>query len=237
MSLKVRRALERVDPPQKILYRKISAIRIIRPASKIPPETGRSYTPPRFAVVVRGFWRIFTDSTTRGHDEAGNPIVGKTWVKAHTRYTDHPDAPKVVYIKSSLSYARRQLATYREKLLAAHGSAPEACLAARADASVPPETSGYLYVFRSPAHGRDIYKIGHTDRDPEVRARELSSTTGNPVPFLVVQAWAVSAPSAAEKAAHAALTQYRLALNREFFAGQYSELRRLIETAIEPWLV
>jgi len=236
-SLKVRRAIERVDPTSKILYRRISAVRIIRPAAHVPAEVGRTYTPPRFMVPVQGFWRVFTDASTIGHDEAGNPIVGKTWVKAHARYADRPEAAKVVYIKSSLSYARRQLANYRRKLFGGEDSLPATTPPTPSEASVHSDSPGYLYVFRSPAHGRDIYKVGHTHRDPEIRARELSSTTGSPVPFLVVQAWAVSAPSTAELAAHSALAQYRLASNREFFVGQYATLRLVIETAIERWVV
>ena len=93
----------------------------------------------------------------------------------------------------------------------------------------------YLYVMRCPAHGRDIFKVGFTDRDPEVRARELSSATASPTHFLVVQAWAVSEGASAEKAAHETLERSRLAGNREFFQAPYVELRRGIESAISPW--
>lgn len=236
-SLKVRLAIERVQPAAKVLYRRISAVRIIRPASSSPVGTGRAYTPPQFQVPVQGFWRVFLDSSRIGHDDAGNPVTGKTWVRPHTRYTDRPEAPKVVYIKSSLAYARRRLEEYRKKM-------GYKCTLANEQSDTPPpshplglEAPGYLYVFRSPAHGRDIYKVGFTDRDPESRARELSSASGNPVPFLVVQAWAVVDPRAAEVAAHKALSNYRLASNREFFVGQYALLRELIESAIAEWLI
>jgi hypothetical protein len=236
-SLKVRLALEGVRPAEKVLYRRISAIRIIRPASPSPVGTGRAYTPPQFMVPVQGYWRVFMDSDRSGHDEAGNPVSGKTWVRPHTRYTDRPEAPKVIYIKSSLAYARRQLESYHKKM-------GYKCALSNEQSEIPgplqpldSEAPGYLYVFRSPAHGRDIYKVGYTDRDPESRARELSSASGNPVPFLVVQAWAVVDPRAAEVAAHEALANYRLASNREFFVGQYALLRELIERAIEGWLI
>jgi len=129
---------------------------------------------------------------------------------------DSAEATKMVYIKSSSGYARRPVETHRDKMATfANGktqspSLPGKCC--RCEAS-------YLYVFRSPAHGLDIYKVGYTDRNPDSRARELSSTTGSPVPFLVVQAWAVVDGHAAETAAHKALEDYRLASNREFFRG------------------
>jgi hypothetical protein len=88
---------------------------------------------------------------------------------------------------------------------------------------------------RCPAHGRDIFKVGFTDRDPEIRARELSSSTSSPTHFLVVQAWAVSEGMSAERAAHYALDRFRLANNREFFQAPYSELRKDLESAISPW--
>lgn len=235
-SLKVRKALDAIRPDTRILYRHISAIRIIRSASPAPAAIGRAYTPPLFQVPVQGFWRVFTDSSRTGHDEQGNPITGKTWVRSYTRYADRPEAPKVVYIKSSLAYARRQLEAYRKRMIveelsaSKHGETPAASQSAGA---VP----AYLYVLRSPAHGRDIYKVGYTERDPETRAQELSSASGNPVPFLVVQAWAVGDGHAAEVAAHEALANFRLASNREFFIGQYALLRERIEVAIEDWVI
>src|SRR5207253_1669170 len=163
---------------------------------------------------IKGFWRKMRDPNSSGRDEAGNPIKGKTWVKPHARYADSAEATKMVYIKSSRGYARRPVETYRDKMATVGNGKAQASLASKIDVGAEPS---YLYVFRSPAHGLDIYKVGYTDRNPDSRARELSSTTGSPVPFLVVQAWAVVDGHAAEIAAHKALEDYRLASNREFF--------------------
>lgn len=252
-SLKAKRAVEQASAESRVLLRRISAIRVVR-QQPITLE-GRSYQAPSFQVPVDGYWRQFTDATKEGHDESGNPIVGRTWVRAHLRHKDKqaPLEPKIVYIKASLSLARQRLEHFRLK------AAPTATCSSRRDASsVPPaapaiatamESSGadgtdalaqaeagaFLYVMRCPAHGRDIFKVGFTDRDPEVRARELSGATASPTHFLVVQAWAVSKGLKAERAAHQALEVYRLASNREFFQVPYARLRETIESAISDW--
>lgn len=99
------------------------------------------------------------------------------------------------------------------------------------------DSSAYVYVLRCPAHGKDIYKVGYTDRDPEDRARELSRATASPTPFLVVQAWAVKDGRAAERAAHSALEKYRVDQSREFFQVGYVDLREALEGAVSAWLL
>jgi hypothetical protein len=234
-SFVVRKALENVPLDSKIFSRRILTVSPQQPPSPTPAATGRAYTAPQFQIQVKGFWRKLRDPNSSGSDEAGNPIKGKTWVKPHARGSK-PDAPKVVYIKSTQGYARRPVESYLKGITKSGTGAIDSDPASSvntATSSLP----GYLYVLRSPAHGRDIYKVGYTDRDPEGRARELSSVTGSPVHFLVVQAWAVLDGRAAETAAHKALAEYRLASNREFFIGAYSILREKIEAAIDKFLL
>jgi hypothetical protein len=229
-SFVVRKALEKVPLESKIFSRRILTVGSKQPSMEPPAATGRAYTAPQFQIQVRGFWRKLRDPNSSGRDEAGNPIKGKTWVKTHARYAD---ATKMVYIKSSSGYARRPVETYRDKMATVANGKTQAPLSPANAVGAKPS---YLYVFRSPAHGLDIYKVGYTDRNPDSRARELSSTTGSPVPFLVVQAWAVVDGHAAETAAHKALEDYRLASNREFFRGTYMILREKIEAAIATLL-
>lgn len=254
-SPKAQREIERVPERDRILIRRISSIRVIRPHAA--PLAGRSYTPPRFQVPVDGFWRSFVDPERAGHDPLGHEVKGRTWVREHTRYRDNPalDAPKIVYLKSSLSLARRRLQNWRK----AHGTAPtptrtgETARRSAPDSAMTPgpmtapdsvsaaaetEVAGaYVYVMRCPAHGADIYKVGFSTKDPEIRARELSSATASPVKFLLVQAWPVTEGRLAEEAAHAALERHRLADNREFFQVKYSDLRAKLEVAIAGWLI
>lgn len=257
-SLKAARAVAQALPESRVLHRRIAAVRVVRAAPLL--LEGRSYRAPAFQVPVEGFWRYFTDPTRQGHDESGAPVVGKTWVRAHIRHKDKaaPEEPKVVYIKASLSVARQRLERFRrchgavasaaatssttDELSGEQRQRPSSTAAsAGAGSSVSAAVEqtalagAYLYVMRCPAHGRDIFKVGFTDRDPDLRARELSSTTSAPTHFLVVQAWAVADGQLAEKAAHERLERYRLSGNREFFQAPYAQLRKDIEAAIAPW--
>lgn len=77
---------------------------------------------------------------------------------------------------------------------------------------------GYIYVLINPSL-QGMVKIGKTTRDPEERAKELSSATGVPTPFIVAYSVMVSDCDAAEKFTHELLTLQgaRLTKNREFF--------------------
>jgi len=250
-SSKAQREIKRVPERDRILIRRISSIRVLR--SHISATVARSYTPPLFQVPVEGFWRRFSDIETIGHDAGGNETKGRTWVRGHTRYRNNPalDGVKIVYLKSSLASAKKRLNAWRRNHPVTIGGAAStrrdesglphstSVAAVEAEASIiEPELPGaYVYVMRCPAHGTDIYKIGYSNKDPEIRARELSAATGSPVKFLVVQAWAVTDGRLAEAAAHAALETTRLTNNREFFQARYAELRTKLESAIVPWAI
>jgi hypothetical protein len=235
-SFVVRKALENVPLDSKIFSRRILTVPTEQSSSATPAATGRAYTAPQFQSQVKGFWRKLRDPNRSGRDETGNPVKGKTWVRPHTRQTASPEAAKVVYIKSSQGYGSKPVESYLGNANTRQGSTDKVKPVSVAQTGASP-LPGYLYVLRSPAHGPDMYKVGFTDRDPERRARELSSVTGSPVHFLVVQAWPVRDGRAAETAAHKALANYRLASNREFFVGTYSILRERIEAAIGAFLL
>lgn len=78
--------------------------------------------------------------------------------------------------------------------------------------------SGYIYLLINPSMV-GVVKIGKTTRDPETRAKELSSATGVPTPFTLVYKEYFSDCSIAESAIHDLLEDkgYRLSSNREFF--------------------
>jgi len=78
--------------------------------------------------------------------------------------------------------------------------------------------TGYVYILINPSMD-NLVKIGKTNRDPELRAKELSSTTGVPTPFIVVYECYFEECSNAEKFVHTDLENkgYRVSLNREFF--------------------
>jgi len=88
---------------------------------------------------------------------------------------------------------------------------------------------GYLYILVNPSMD-GLVKIGKTTRDPAGRARELSSVTGIPTPFIVAYESYVSNCDEAERFVHAVLEQRfcRVADNREFFQVPVPEAVRAV---------
>mgnify|MGYP003308676464 CR=1 FL=1 len=81
------------------------------------------------------------------------------------------------------------------------------------------QTKGYVYAMINPSY-KDLVKIGKTTKDPEDRAKELSSATGVATPFIVVYKRFFNNCSVAEKRVHSILTEqgYRVNDSREFFS-------------------
>jgi hypothetical protein len=94
---------------------------------------------------------------------------------------------------------------------------------------------GFVYVMINPAH-RDLVKIGGTERDPEQRAMELSST-GVPFEFVVVHSERVSDWSKVERLVHGKLRTARAAPNREFFRVTVREAIAAIIEISGPFLL
>jgi len=78
--------------------------------------------------------------------------------------------------------------------------------------------NGYVYVLMNPSM-QNLVKIGKTTREPKERAKELSSTTGVPTPFVVVYSCYFKSCSDAESFIHKYLEKqdFRVSSNREFF--------------------
>ena len=84
-------------------------------------------------------------------------------------------------------------------------------------------TSGYLYVLSNPSIP-GLLKIGRTDRQPYLRARELR-TTGVPQPFVLEHHVLVKDSFSGEKQAHSLLQAKgaRMSPDREFFSVDLSQ--------------
>lgn len=91
----------------------------------------------------------------------------------------------------------------------------------RKNYEIKDENSGYIYVMRSAAHQKNIFKIGLTTREAEVRAKELGRSTSSPDQFLVVEEWYVKDCFLAEKLIHEKLDEYRVNPKREYFKARY----------------
>jgi hypothetical protein len=78
--------------------------------------------------------------------------------------------------------------------------------------------NGYIYVLINPSM-ENLVKIGKSTRDPQDRAKELSSTTGVPTPFVVVYDYYFESCTKAEQYVHTYLENkgYRVSKSREFF--------------------
>ena len=89
--------------------------------------------------------------------------------------------------------------------------------------------AGYVYVL---ANGSmpGVVKVGKTTRNATERAKELSTSTGVPTPFIVVYEQFFEDCSVAEKHIHAMLEErgFRTARNREFFNASANDVIRVI---------
>lgn len=154
-----------------------------------------------------GYWKTLEPNTV-GADKHDNVMHGKTWVTKDLTWMESP----ILEREGDLEVDVFDLGV---------GGAPD----------------GSIYTLRSAAHARDVFKIGMTTRSPENRADELSSSTGQPDQFLVVEDWRVSQPLTVERLIHEALKSHRLSGRREFFQIKYKELRAVVERVVQPFLV
>ncbi|MBA3390336.1 MAG: GIY-YIG nuclease family protein [Rubrobacter sp.] len=89
--------------------------------------------------------------------------------------------------------------------------------------------TGYVCILINPTFPSYV-KIGKTTKDPEVRARELSSGTGIPAPYGVAWDVFVSNCGEVERLVHQRLAHARARNDREFFA---IPLRRAVSVLTE----
>lgn len=94
------------------------------------------------------------------------------------------------------------------------------------------DNAGFIYVIRSGAHQKDVFKVGLTRRDAETRSKELSRSTSSPDHFLVVEEWFVKDCVLAEKLIHQKLDSYRVNPKREYFKARYSIIFSVIDEVI-----
>lgn len=92
--------------------------------------------------------------------------------------------------------------------------------------------AGHVYILVN-ASNPGLLKIGKTERTPEDRARELSTGSGVPSPFMVAYSEDVPDCAKAERLIHKRLDKFRPNKNREFFQlplkDAISELSRIAE--------
>lgn len=94
--------------------------------------------------------------------------------------------------------------------------------------------AGYVYILVNPAFPRYV-KIGKTTKDPEVRAKELSSGTGIPAPYGVAWDALVSNCDEVERLIHQRLAYARARNDREFFAIPLRKAVSLLTEIVAPF--
>ena len=92
---------------------------------------------------------------------------------------------------------------------------------------------GYIYIAFNPEMPHCL-KIGYTSRSPHKRLNELSNTS-TPVPYRLLMQWRVTNTIEAERRAHQALAEFRVASNREFFRVEGPDAIQIVGKAIEGY--
>jgi len=96
------------------------------------------------------------------------------------------------------------------------------------------DKKGYVYILVNPAFP-GFLKVGKTTKDPEARARELSSGSGVPAPFAVAWDAFVNDCDHVEKLIHQQLAHTRSRRDREFFAIPLKHAISVISNIIDPF--
>jgi hypothetical protein len=110
---------------------------------------------------------------------------------------------------------------------------PQSFMLQRSNTKVDGSDPGIIYVQRTPAHESNLYKVGLTNRNADIRAGELSSATGVPLPFGVLASWSVGECSRVEKEVHQRLAASRINPRREFFHAELSHIVQIINAVVK----
>jgi len=102
--IKARLKKQRVEPQDKVRYRIVKSLRIVRPHAADGGTINRKFTEPSYQVPHRGHWRTLGPDRW-GKDEDGRPILGKTWIRESVHYQQKPPAPKTILVKETIKSA------------------------------------------------------------------------------------------------------------------------------------
>jgi hypothetical protein len=89
------------------------------------------------------------------------------------------------------------------------------------------EGNQWVYILSNPSIP-GVLKIGYTNYSPELRAKQISSSTGVVVPYKVEWAFKCSDGFLLESKIHNALKDFRINNQREFFLIDLEEAKKII---------
>ena len=90
------------------------------------------------------------------------------------------------------------------------------------------EADQWVYILSNPALP-NMLKIGYTKNEPEIRAKQISTSTGVALPYKVEWAFQCFNGEQLEQEVHAELATYRVNQQREFFDIPLVEAQEAIE--------
>jgi hypothetical protein len=96
------------------------------------------------------------------------------------------------------------------------------------------EGSEYVYVLEN-KYMPGLLKIGYTYNDPQIRASQISKSTGVPGEFVVIHSQKCFNGLRVEKAVHEKLKEYRVTSNKEFFKVGIAFVKEVIKSKIEEY--
>lgn len=91
--------------------------------------------------------------------------------------------------------------------------------------------SGWVYILSNRTMP-GLLKVGYTENDPISRAKEISDSTGVPVPYEVEYQIYATHPYQLEQTAHKNLDNFRVNKKREFFKCSYEDAVKAIRDAV-----
>jgi hypothetical protein len=96
-------------------------------------------------------------------------------------------------------------------------------------------TFGAIYIANNPADGKDVYKIGVTERSVPERMAELTASTSNLGRYEAIGYVVVNDMQEAELRCHNKLSYCRVQDNREFFEEALETIVRIVRECCQPF--
>lgn len=207
-----------------VKFHRVSAIEV----TEITTPMVMAYTSASYEVETEGHWRRLRKRENYGRGPNGEAVRGRTWIRSSNKWRERRSGPRIIYVKSSVAAAK----TTAKEIIAAARNAETKQTNDGTTVFNKGETQGVLYVLRCISMKDGVYKIGWTSGSAQERAKELSTATGVPSSFVVVDSWKHKDPEALESNVHAMLDPYRINQGREFFQVEFDVIKRLIEEEI-----
>lgn len=206
-SLKHQKLIKRAEPYSKVFLREVREILSPRECSFSSSVT---IATPEYENRTDGYWKNLLPWEA-GTGKNKQATKGRTWIEVSNEMPSTNSSSSESNVTDSCI----------------RGSS-----AGHEDVPVGPDY-GFIYVMRNAQYERNIYKIGFTKRTSDVRANDLSRTSGILDYFAVMQDWEVTDCVAAEKEIHKRLASFRVTNRREFFKAPYQEIFPVIHEVVD----